>query len=271
VSTLIAGGLRLNYADDRRATAAGPPLLFHHGMGGDLSQPAGLLPELRVSRLITPDARGHGASSHLTSAADASFEMLADDLIRLADHLDLERFIVGGMSLGAGAALNLALRYPERIEALILARPAWLDRPMEAWKQEIFDAIAEMLEGDEAEDAAARLRARPDFRALARRYPATGSSLLGQLTRPQARESTAVLRGFPHAAPSSAAAAWSQISVPALVIAHADDPLHPYDVGQAYARRMPTAELVTIVSKEGDPAAFASGFQAAVQTFLAVA
>jgi pimeloyl-ACP methyl ester carboxylesterase len=270
VSALVAGDVSLNYTDDRRETAAGPALIFHHGMGGDLSQPVGLLADLRVSRLITPDARGHGASSHLTRTADASFELLADDVIRLADHLGLERFVAGGISMGAGAALNLALRYPERLTALILARPAWLDRPMEPWKQEIFDAIAELLESEEAGNSASLLRARSDFQALAGRYPATGSSLLGQLTRPQARASTAVLRGFPRAAPSSATAAWSEIAIPTLVIAHGDDPLHPYRVGEEYARRMPAARLVTIASKEGNPAAFAAGFQEAVQTFLQV-
>ncbi len=268
MTALVAGDVTLNYVDDQRASADGPAVVFHHGMGGDLSQPLGLLAGLRVSRLIAHDARGHGASSHLLRPADASFDLLADDVIRLADHLGLGRFVAAGISMGAGASLNLALRYPARIQALILARPAWLDRPMERWKQEIFNVIAGLLETEDAADAAALLGARADFRALAAEFPATGSSLRGQLTRPQARESTAVLRGFPRAAPSPDAAAWSQIAVPTLVIAHGDDPFHPHELGQQYARLIPGSELVTIPSKERNPAAFAAGFREAVQGFL---
>lgn len=268
MTAFVAGDVTLNYVDDRRGAAAGPPLVFHHGMGGDLTQPLGLLAELRVSRMIAPDARGHGASSHLTSRAQARFDLLADDVVRLADHLGLERFVAAGISMGAGASLNLALRYPERVEALILARPAWLDLPMEAWKQEIFTAIAGLLEAHDAADAAVLLRARADFRALTAEFPATGSSLLGQLTRPQARESTAVLRGFPAAAPSSDASAWSQITAPTLVIAHADDPFHTHEIGQQYAQLIPQSELVTIASRERNPAAFAAGFREGVQSFL---
>jgi pimeloyl-ACP methyl ester carboxylesterase len=268
VTSFVAAGVSLSYADDRRGTAQGPPVIFHHGMGGDLSQPLGLLAELSVSRLIAPDARGHGASAHLIRDADATFDLLADDVIRLADHLGLERFVAAGISMGAGASLNLALRYPARIQALILARPAWLDRPMEPWKQELFGAIAELLGSEDLTDAASLLAARGDFLSLAAEYPATASSLYGQLTRPQARESAAVLRGFPHTAPSADASAWSQIAVPTVLIAHGDDPFHPYDVGEQYAQAIPGASLVRIPSKERYPEAFAAGFQKAVQDFL---
>jgi pimeloyl-ACP methyl ester carboxylesterase/GNAT superfamily N-acetyltransferase len=268
VSELVAAGATLNYVDDRRGTAAGPAVVFHHGMGGDLSQPLGLLPELRVSRLIAPDARGHGASSHLSRTSDASFDLLADDVIRLADHLGLPHFVAAGISLGAGVSLNLGLRYPERVAALILARPAWLDRPLEAWKQEIYAAIAELLESEDAQDAASLLGARKDFQKLAVEYPATGSSLRGQLTRPQARQSTAVLRGFPQTAPSSDASIWRRITVPTLVIAHREDPFHPFDVGAQHARLIPGATLATIPSKEADAAGFTAGFAQAVQEFL---
>ncbi len=268
MSELAAPGATLNYVDELRGTAVGPAVFFHHGMGGDLSQPLGLLPELRVSRLIVPDARGHGASSHLTRIADANFDLLADDVMRLADHLGLQRFVAAGISLGAGVSLNLALRYPERIEALLLARPAWLDRPLEAWKQEIYAAIAELLETEDAADAATLLSARKDFQQLAAEFPATGSSLRGQLTRPQARQSTAVLRGFPQTAPSSDACEWVGVAIPTLVIAHHDDPFHPYDVGTEHARLIPGATLTTIASKEADAAGFTAGFAAAVQGFL---
>jgi len=139
---------------------------------------------------------------------------------------------------------------------------------MENWKQEIFRAIAELLETEAAADAAELLAARSDFQALAAEFPASADSLRGQLTRPQARESTAVLRGFPGCAPSVDVAAWSAIAVPTLVIANGDDPIHPFEIGEAYARQIPGAKLVSIPSRERNPTGFSAGFQAAVQDFL---
>src|SRR6202035_707806 len=45
---------------------------------------------------------------------------LADDLKGLLDHLGIERAVVGGMSQGGFIALRFALRYPERVSALVL-------------------------------------------------------------------------------------------------------------------------------------------------------
>ncbi len=38
--------------------------------------------------------------------------------------------MVGGISLGAAVAVNVAIRYPERVLGLMLVRPAWIDRPL---------------------------------------------------------------------------------------------------------------------------------------------
>jgi pimeloyl-ACP methyl ester carboxylesterase len=61
--------------------------------------------------VISLNARGHAPSSDIDPAA-ATFDTFADDVIALADQLELARFVVGGISLGAGTALNLAIRYP---------------------------------------------------------------------------------------------------------------------------------------------------------------
>ena len=53
--------------------------------------------------MISLNARGHSPSTDINAAA-ASFEVFADDVIALADHLGLVRFIIGGISLGAGTA-----------------------------------------------------------------------------------------------------------------------------------------------------------------------
>jgi 3-oxoadipate enol-lactonase len=69
-------------------------------------------------RIITWDARCHGE----TESTDDPFTYwdLAEDLKGLLDHLGIERAVVGGMSQGGFVALRFALKYPERVSALIL-------------------------------------------------------------------------------------------------------------------------------------------------------
>ena len=90
--------------------------------------------------------RARPRSSTDINAAAASFEVFADDVIALADHLGLVRFIIGGISLGAGTALNLAVRYPDRVAALVLCRPAWLDRPQAEFNRNAYTEIADLLD-----------------------------------------------------------------------------------------------------------------------------
>jgi pimeloyl-ACP methyl ester carboxylesterase len=84
------------------------------------------------------NARGHAPSNDI-DPAKATFDTFADDVIALADQLELARFVVGGISLGAATALNLAIRYPRRVTALVLCRPAWLDRPQAEFQPEPLD------------------------------------------------------------------------------------------------------------------------------------
>ena len=37
---------------------------------------------------------------------------------------------MGGISLGAAVAVNVAIRYPDRLIGLVLSRPAWIHRPL---------------------------------------------------------------------------------------------------------------------------------------------
>ena len=46
--------------------------------------------------------------------------------------------------MGAGIALNIAIRYPEKIKALILVRPAWLHKPHPE-NLHLFEILAELI------------------------------------------------------------------------------------------------------------------------------
>jgi 3-oxoadipate enol-lactonase len=97
----------------------GVPIVLAHGLLMDHEMFA---PQVEGrsegSRMVTWDARCHGQ----TEATDDPFTYwdLADDLKGLLDHLGIDKAVVGGMSQGGFVSLRFALRYPERVAALIL-------------------------------------------------------------------------------------------------------------------------------------------------------
>src|SRR5262249_57034897 len=96
-------------------------------------------------RLLCLDARGHGQTQPLGDPSALTFDVFADDLVALLDCLGIGQAIIGGISMGAGVALNIAVRYPERVAGLVLSRPAWLDGPMPPENVARYAAIARLL------------------------------------------------------------------------------------------------------------------------------
>jgi len=69
-------------------------------------------------RVINLDLRGHGESRDVREPF--ATRDLADDLCAVMAHEGLDRAVVAGLSLGATAAMQLALEHPARVEALVL-------------------------------------------------------------------------------------------------------------------------------------------------------
>lgn len=68
--------------------------------------------------IIAPDMRGFGDSTYNTRIS--SLEELGDDLILLLDELKLKKINLLGWSLGGGVVMEMAAKYPTRVENLIL-------------------------------------------------------------------------------------------------------------------------------------------------------
>jgi 3-oxoadipate enol-lactonase/4-carboxymuconolactone decarboxylase len=75
-----------------------------------------LLPDFRLLRI---DTRGHGASD--APAGDYTLDLLADDVLAAMDAAGVARASLCGVSLGGMIAMTLALKAPDRVEALVLA------------------------------------------------------------------------------------------------------------------------------------------------------
>jgi len=101
----------------------GEPILVVHGAAGGFDQAldmAGPLAE-QGYRLIAPSRFGYLRSAfppHLTTA------MQADAYVELLDRLGIAKVDVISISAGAWSALQMAIRHPERVRALILLVPA---------------------------------------------------------------------------------------------------------------------------------------------------
>jgi len=109
---------RLHYLVAAPARANGPGLLLIHGTGGNAASWHYQLDGLReVARPFTVDLPGHGLSSRIGSPSVRAY---AEAIAETIPHLHPGRFFVAGHSLGGAVALELALRYPERVRGLVL-------------------------------------------------------------------------------------------------------------------------------------------------------
>lgn len=90
-------------------------------------------------RFITFDNRGIGRSR---GPLIATIDEMANDTVRLMDHLEIDQAVVFGMSMGGTIAQRLALDHPDRVRALILA-VTW-SRPIEYMRRQ-HDVVRKIL------------------------------------------------------------------------------------------------------------------------------
>jgi len=96
-----------------------PVIIFIHGFPFNKSMWDTQMDALKDNyRVIAYDVRGHGNSDAGIGAF--SIELFVNDLVRLMDKLKLYKAILCGLSMGGYIALNAAIKYPERFDALIL-------------------------------------------------------------------------------------------------------------------------------------------------------
>ena len=114
----VLDDITLNYVE----AGDGPPVVLVHGVACGWrmwrSQIRALRPAFRV---VAYDQRGHGQSTAPEEPAAYSQIILADDLADLIRRLGLAPARIIGLSLGGGVALELTIRHPELVAALVLA------------------------------------------------------------------------------------------------------------------------------------------------------
>ena len=141
-----ANGVQINYTDQ----GTGEPVVLIHGFTMSLD-PAWNAPGIMAAldaaryRVIALDCRGHGASGKPHDPQQYGLEM-ATDVVRLLDHLNIERAHVVGYSMGGLITNKLRAMHPERLLTATLGGAGWAGENGEGAGAISFRELAEALD-----------------------------------------------------------------------------------------------------------------------------
>jgi esterase len=144
--TRVVNGVRLYYEEH----GSGAPILCIHGAGSSALVWSDAVQELaRLGRVISYDRRGCTRSERPQPYERTSVAEHADDAAALLDALAPEPAVVIGRSYGGTVAADLALRYPDRVRALVLLEgdaPRELAPATAEWVDALADHLREVAE-----------------------------------------------------------------------------------------------------------------------------
>ncbi|QCW50862.1 alpha/beta hydrolase [Nocardioides dongxiaopingii] len=188
--------------------------------------------------VVTLDLLGHGRSDRPADPLVYSVTAFGEQVVALLDHLGAPEAVIGGTSLGANAALEVAAIAPERVRGLLLEMPV-LDNAVEAG---ILVCAPLMFAARFLPFTVTGLRkaTRPVPRGLVPFWAGIALDACNQ----RADAMGAVVHGlfFGRMAPSSRQR--RAMTMPALVVGHPSDPIHPAADAAMLAEEMPNARFV---------------------------
>jgi pimeloyl-ACP methyl ester carboxylesterase len=238
-------GIRLHY--ELHGPVAGAPMVLVHGFASDyqLNWVGTRWQETLTGagyRVVGLDCRGHGSSEKPHDPAAYALELMAADVGRLLDHLDIHVAQYFGYSMGSRIGVQAMLDFSDRLDHVVLGGIGWGGAFHEA------PEIARMLRGEPSSSSVAKTfydfaRARPsnDLEALA-------ACILG----PQ---------------PTMTPAKLGSITNPVLVVVGDQDDI--VDDVDKLVESIPTARLVRIAGRNHMSTVPAREFKQAVLEFLA--
>lgn len=246
--------------------ASGTPLVFLHGLGASRFQAQAAINDLSGLERITIDAPGHGDSAQ--STVPSNFGAFAGSIIDLLDGLNVGRAIFGGISMGAGLALRIARDFPERVKALVLVRPAWVDKPGRPHLNIVAD-IGEWIASDGLEAARQRLKIDERYQHMITHLPLAAASVAKMIEGVAATGRADVLREMVDSHPLDDGSELVTIAQRALVIANEHDPLHPIKIAHELVGGLPNTKLVIAPPRYLNPVTHQNVATRAINSFIA--
>lgn len=143
--TFSSAGVQLHYV----TRGEGEAVVLLHGFGGSAEAAwtrTGILEDLALRyHVIALDLRGHGQSGkpHTPRAYGAP---MADDVLRLLDHLKIRKAHVLGYSMGGRLAMMLLAKAPGRLRTVVIGGAGWLDPSRLRARQQLMEQTALSLE-----------------------------------------------------------------------------------------------------------------------------
>ena len=216
----------------------------------------------KTHRFITFDNRGIGRS---TGEPVGSIKEMAEDAVRLLDHLDIDKTVVFGLSMGGAISQRIVIDHPDRVSALILgitfARPIeYMRRNEELARFLVRNGGPELL----LEGSILRMFT-PKFFEVGREVidqmikanmVEAGPSKEVLLAQIDAIEAHDVLHELP------------RVSVPTLVIGAKMDMMVPGFASEEIAEAIPGSKLVMLETGHGSGVEEMEAFNGAVHGFL---
>jgi pimeloyl-ACP methyl ester carboxylesterase len=122
MTTFDSDGVEIAYLDQ----GTGDPVVLVHGFASNITfnwVDPGWVRHLTDAgyRVIAIDNRGHGGSEKLYDLKDYGAPIMAEDVRRLLDHLNIVSADVMGYSMGARITAFLTIAHPERVRSAIFA------------------------------------------------------------------------------------------------------------------------------------------------------
>ena len=156
MATLDRDGVCIFY----EVVGSGPPVLLSNGYSATAQMWAGQVAAWPDLQVITWDMRGHGLSDSPSDTALYSEALTVGDMAAILDACDVERAVIGGLSLGGYMSLAFHVAHPSRVRALVLcdtgpgyrnaeARAGWnamATRRAEAFESRGLDALGRSAE-----------------------------------------------------------------------------------------------------------------------------
>jgi pimeloyl-ACP methyl ester carboxylesterase len=190
------------------------------------------------AHVVTVDLLGHGRSDRPADPLAYSTTAFGEQVLALLDELGAEDAVIGGTSLGANVALEVAAAAPRRVRGLLLEMPV-LDNAVEAG----ILALAPLLFVARLLPLAVtgvRVATRAVPRGLVPFWVGVGLDTCNQRPGPMA----ATIHGFFFGRVAPPTRVRQQLDVPTLVVGHPRDPVHPAADAAMLAEEIPGARFV---------------------------